>query len=226
MQDRFYVYEHARKDSGEVFYVGKGVGHRAHVGNRHHRSEWWCRTAEKAGGFDVTFIARNLDEELAFLVEIERIDQRRRTGSSLCNLTDGGEGASGCIRTLEWRRKMGDAHRGKVISEATRRRLSESVKKAGYRHSEDALNKMRAARKGRQPTLGKTHSVETRQKMSLARIGNKSRSGQVQSEAERLAKSRALTGRVQGLLTCPHCRKTGGNAMRRWHFDACKEASK
>jgi len=29
---------------------------------------------------------------------------------------------------------------------------------------------------------------------------------------------------VQNKLTCPHCFKEGGNAMRRWHFDNCKEA--
>lgn len=24
-------------------------------------------------------------------------------------------------------------------------------------------------------------------------------------------------------LTCPHCNKTGGNSMKRWHFDNCKK---
>ena len=33
----------------------------------------------------------------------------------------------------------------------------------------------------------------------------------------------ALKGRPVEIVTCPHCRKTGGNAaMHRWHFDACK----
>ena len=35
--------------------------------------------------------------------------------------------------------------------------------------------------------------------------------------------SAALKGRPVEIVTCPHCKKTGGNAaMRRWHFDACK----
>lgn len=32
-----------------------------------------------------------------------------------------------------------------------------------------------------------------------------------------------LKGRNQSVITCPHCGKSGGNAMRRWHFDNCKE---
>jgi hypothetical protein len=26
----------------------------------------------------------------------------------------------------------------------------------------------------------------------------------------------------QKTLTCPYCKKQGGNAMKRWHFDNCK----
>ena len=30
-------------------------------------------------------------------------------------------------------------------------------------------------------------------------------------------------GKKQALLTCPHCNKSGGNTMLRWHFDNCKK---
>jgi hypothetical protein len=29
-------------------------------------------------------------------------------------------------------------------------------------------------------------------------------------------------GKTQKTMECPHCGKVGGNAMKRWHFDNCK----
>jgi hypothetical protein len=74
-----------------------------------------------------------------------------------------------------------------------------------------------------QNTLGHIHSNETKQKMSVAHIGNKSRTGQKRSDDERAKQSASMQGRPQAIFTCPHCEKNGGNAMKRWHFDNCKE---
>lgn len=38
-ENRFYVYEHLRSDTGAVFYVGKGTGKRYAVRSHHHRNE-------------------------------------------------------------------------------------------------------------------------------------------------------------------------------------------
>ena len=43
----FYVYEHLRADTGEVFYVGKGSGHRARC--RQGRNPYWRAVANKHG---------------------------------------------------------------------------------------------------------------------------------------------------------------------------------
>ena len=220
-QNRFYVYEHLRSDTGAIFYVGKGTGKRCFVKSHHHRNEFWQRTEKKAGGFCVRMVAKNVDEELAFLVEQERISQLRTVGVRLCNMTDGGDGTSGWIKTPEWRKKIGAAHRGKTVSKQTKAKLSASA--IGYRHSEDAKAKMSASRLGMQNTLGHKHSEETKQKMSEAHKGNQSRLGQVKSSAEKAKQSIAMKGKTQAILTCPHCQKTGGNAMKRWHFDNCKE---
>ena len=124
----FYAYEHTRADTGAVFYVGKGRGRRA--GSPHGRNQYWKRIVAKAGGFSVNIIADCLDEEMAHFVETERIDQCRRIGISLANLTDGGEGASGCTPSHETRKKMSEAHkgntnmRGKKASDETRAKLS------------------------------------------------------------------------------------------------------
>jgi hypothetical protein len=219
--NRFYVYEHLRSDTGAIFYVGKGTGKRSTVRSHHHRNEFWQRTERKAGGFCVRIVASNVDEELAFLIEQERISQLRMTGAKLCNLTDGGDGTSGWEKTKEWREKVGAAHRGKTVSLATRLKISASL--TGYRHTDEAKIKMSVSRHGMKNTLGHTHSAETKLKMSVAHIGNKSRTGQKRSDEERLKQSASMTGRLQNVVTCPHCGKSGGNSMKRWHFDNCKE---
>lgn len=87
----FYVYEHIRNDTNAVFYVGKGKDYRANA--RTDRNIHWQRVVNKAGGFSINFVAKDMDEELAYLCEQERIDQLKRLGAKLVNLTVGGEGA-------------------------------------------------------------------------------------------------------------------------------------
>jgi hypothetical protein len=223
IKNRFYVYEHLRSDTGAIFYVGKGTGKRCFVKSHHHRNEFWQRTEKKAGGFCVRMVAKDVDEELAFLVEQERISQLRIVGVCLCNMTDGGDGVSGCVRTKEWRDKVGAAHRSKVIPKETRIKISESVKARGFVHTEEMLKKISDTHKGKKRALGYKHTDKWKSEQQKWVTGNKSRLGQVRSEAEREKVSIAMKGKLQSILTCPHCQKTGGNAMKRWHFDNCKE---
>jgi hypothetical protein len=88
----FYVYEHIRNDTNAIFYVGKGKKERAYRVND--RNEYWKNIVNKTG-YTVRFVVKDVDEELAYLVEEERIDQLKRLGIKLTNLTLGGEGASG-----------------------------------------------------------------------------------------------------------------------------------
>lgn len=218
----FYVYEHIRADTGEVFYVGKGKGRRAHAKNPCHRSKWWARIAAKSGGVEVAFFAKELTEAEAFEIERRRIAELRGQGVILCNLTDGGDGASGHKRSPEWCQMMSRVHKGKVLSEETRHKVSEGVKASGYIPSEEARRKMSETHKGHKRSLGYRHTPEWRQAASERSKGNKGRSGQTRSLEERAKASAALSGRVQTIQTCPHCQKTGGNVMRRHHFDNCK----
>lgn len=221
--DRFYVYEHTRNDSGLVFYVGKGVRGRAYQAGRGRRNPLWHQAVAASGGYSVRMVAVGLPEELAHLVEVERIAQLRASGVSLCNQTDGGEGCAGMKRSDQWKSLMSRIHKGKIVSAETRRKISDGVKRSGYMPSEEQRRRLSEAHLGHRRNVGRKASEATRLRMSEAQKGNKSRTGQSRSAAERAKVSAAMKGRPQPIHTCPHCDKAGGNAMLRWHFDNCKE---
>jgi hypothetical protein len=114
INESFYVYEHIRRDSFLPFYVGKGKDNRAY--KKIGRNKYWNNIVNKCGNFDVNFIATNVDEELALLIEQERIEQLKLLNIRLCNLTKGGEGISGYKFTQEQIEKMSNSHKGKKLS--------------------------------------------------------------------------------------------------------------
>jgi hypothetical protein len=187
----FYIYEHIRSDTNAIFYVGKGKGNRCNDLNN--RNKHWKNIVYKANGFTARKIVQDIDEELALLCEQERIDQLKRLGVKLCNMTNGGEGTS-----------------GRVLSE-------ESKAKIGVRHSQESYDRALEKRKTKYP-----FTVEHKTNLSLARIGEKNYMfGKTHSlEArEKIRQSRFNAPR----LTCTFCDKVGDSAnMTRWHFDRCK----
>lgn len=154
----FYVYEHIRPDNNNIFYVGKGIGNRAKSCSD--RNQHWNRIVTKAGGFSVNMIVKNLDEEFAFLVEIERIDQLKKLGIKICNMTNGGEGVAGYKLTLEQRKKRSNLMKGNKRS-------------LGKKLSIEAKIKISNSLVGNKYTLGRKATSETKKKMSNAKIGQK-----------------------------------------------------
>jgi hypothetical protein len=156
----FYVYEHIRPDTGAIFYVGKGKEDRFKL--RFSRNKYWQNVVNKAGGFEARKIVENIDEELALLVEVERIDQLRRLGVNLTNLTAGGEGCSN--PTEEVRRKIGVRHSQESYDRALAKRRLLKV-------SEETRKKQSLARTGHKNVMyGKTHSESAREKIRAARL--------------------------------------------------------
>lgn len=216
----FYVYLHRRKDTDEVFYVGKGRGSRCYL--KHGRNDKWMKVANKAG-FSVEKIECNLTEELAFKLERKLIAEYGR--QNLCNMTDGGEGSSGAVRSQQFKDNLSKYHTGRKKSDKHLEAISKSL--TGKKLSEDTKEKLRKANTGRklseevkekirQGNLGKIQSEESRSKM---------RKPKPDGFGDKIRKRNLKRGKIGPLprLKCPHCEKEMSiNNIYKFHFDNCK----
>ena len=167
----YYTYAYLREDK-TPYYIGKGKGSRIYRKTR--------RIKPPKDKSRIIFLKQNLTEEEAFKHEIYMIAVFGRidlgTGI-LHNMTNGGEGGSGRVLSEETRRKLSDANRGKnhpnygkTTSLETKAKMSASKKNM----SDETRAKYSAANAGENhPFYGKTHSPETRAKYSAARKGRK-----------------------------------------------------
>lgn len=106
---KFYIYAHYRNDTGEVFYVGKGEGNRHK--SKQGRNRYWHNIV-KAHGYKIEILQHYESEEDAFHAEQELISElgRKDLGKGLLvNMSDGGEGASGAVRTPEQRQRYSES---------------------------------------------------------------------------------------------------------------------
>ena len=92
-EEKYYIYEWYNIENGEVFYVGKGSGHRYKtVKNRNKYFENYYNKHRK--NCDVRKVFENLTEDEAYVKEIELISQYREDGFCKCNLDSGGLGGN------------------------------------------------------------------------------------------------------------------------------------
>ena len=160
---RFYVYAFLRED-GTPYYIGKGQGSRA-----------WGKRRTISPPTDtsrISILFEALTESEAFSEEIRLIAfyGRKDLGTGILrNLTDGGEGPSGCKRSQKTRAKMsGENHHmyGKKHTPETRAKMSgENHHMYGKKHTPETRAKLSAAKQNMSP--------ETRANMSAAHTGKK-----------------------------------------------------
>jgi hypothetical protein len=183
----YYIYAYLRKD-GTPSYRGKGSGRRA-----------WTKhkgIAVPIEGLRIVIMEDNLSNIGALALErfyIRWYGRKNTNTGILRNLTDGGEGTIGIVRSIEQRinhskimcgRKQTDAHKEKNrISNSGKNNARYGVT-AGY----DTLEKQRTAKlKEKNPMYGKKHPNNGIE------------------------------------ITCSHCGKIGkAGGMLRWHFSNCK----
>lgn len=103
---------------------------------------------------------------------------------------------------------------GKELSESHKQNIGNSCKNP----SKETRRKMSISHIGKNNGFyGKQHTKECREKI------RKSKLGKLRSEETRKKMSEAHIGYIQTIVECPHCKKEGGvNAMKRWHFNNCK----
>ena len=185
----YYIYQHRKADTKEVFYVGKGSKNRLNksVG----RNAFWKNTVNKHGFFSEVVID-NLSQELAFLAEQELIDKYKKLGIKLCNLTDGGIGGIGFVMPEKTKEKLRKANIGKKLTDEHKKKISESNKgnkcALGYKRTEAEKKAISERMKYQKPT------EETRKKMSIA---SKKRVGRIVSVETKNKIRNSLLGRKQ-----------------------------
>lgn len=163
MNNTYYVYAYLRKD-GTPYYIGKGKGRR--ITAVHNVSVPDDKSKIKT-------IATNLSENESFLLETKLIKHYGRKDNNtgiLRNMTDGGEGASGAIRSQAFKDNLRKQRLNIPRSAETIKRIKENTPKLvgdkngmfGKQHSEHTRKLIR------QKSLGRKHSAETNAKKGHA----------------------------------------------------------
>ena len=149
----YYTYAYLRED-GTPYYIGKGKDDRVYY-------RWRKGLKPPKDRSRIIFLKQNLTEEEAFKHEIYMISVfgRKDLGTGILhNRTNGGEGNNGVIMSEETKRKISEANKGRIKSDEWRKNLSEAMK--GKPKSEEHRRNNSEGQKG------KTLSEETKRKMS------------------------------------------------------------
>ena len=150
-----YVYRHVRLDKNEPFYIGVGTDKnykRAHEKCPSRRNEIWLRIVSKTK-FTVDILFDNISDEEAKQKEIEFVKLYGRkdikTGT-LANRTAGGDGVIERVFSPEYRKKLSDASKRRIVTEEQKDYLRKL--RIGVPLTIDARLKISAANKGRPKT--------------------------------------------------------------------------
>ena len=132
----FYTYAHYNKADNKIFYIGKGKKNR--YKSIHRRSVYWNGVANKYG-FEPKILAYWNTEKEAFEHEKVLIACFKDMGYKLVNLTDGGEGSAGIIRT----ERQKELQRAKMKGRPSKTKGTENgmcdLRIYGFQHTTDSV---------------------------------------------------------------------------------------
>jgi hypothetical protein len=169
----YYIYQHIRPDTNEVFYIGIGSYQKKWKYSRAHttknRNIHWKRIVTKCDNiFEIKILFDKLTKEQVIKKEINFIKLYGRSDLKqglLCNLTDGGEGVFNL--SYESKKKIGDANRGinnanfgKTHSQEWKDNMSKRLTGEGNHNYGKPLPKWQAEL-NRKRQLGNKQSKET-----------------------------------------------------------------
>jgi hypothetical protein len=179
------VYTHIRKDKNKPFYHGIFEDpYRPFEKSR--RNSIWDKIVSKTE-YEVIILAENLTWEEACQMERELIrrDGRIDMGNGcLANMTDGGDGAVGLIRTEEHCNKISKSLTGKIRSEESKDK--QSITRTGFKDSDETKIKKSFAKKGKKPNnFGKKRSQSAIEGTTKSLFGNQYAAGEKNSKNPR-----------------------------------------
>ena len=152
-----YTYSHNKPD-GTPFYIGKGSGRRAFTKRT---NPYWKNIVAKYG-YEVQILSHWDTEKEALNHEVLLIACMKDMGIELCNLTEGGEGATGYQHSEEHKASL----KGNTYGASTW-----GLTFKGKKHSEESRAKMSYMRIGNKNKLGKKISEKSKAKISASNLG-------------------------------------------------------
>lgn len=152
---RYYVYAHYTKDTKELFYIGKGTGHRAYCKNS--RNKHWKNIVKKHE-FLVCFYDVNLEENDAYSLEFNYIKNLKPKANKMPG------GRISFFNNVLIRDKKSEKIRGLAISKGL----------TGKKHSEERKLAASVRNKGKKWRLNEyRHSNKTKKKIGIKSVGRK-----------------------------------------------------
>lgn len=159
MEKEYYIYMWYYKNSGEVFYIGKGKNNR-YKKLKQSRNEYFKNIINKEkDNVDVKFYKTKLLEKEALDLERQLIHEYWDKGQCKANFHEGGSGGN--------TGKYSDPERSRKLSESAKKRIGAKNPMYGKHHSEETKAKLRKI------NLGKKLSEEHKQALIKANIGRK-----------------------------------------------------
>jgi hypothetical protein len=200
---KFYIYKITNLVNGKI-YIG---AHEGELDDGYFGSGKLILAAIKKYGkqnFSKEILERCSSREALFIREAEIVTEHFIKSEDNYNLVPGGSGGSILsnrkpfteMHSSETKKRISDSLKGRVVSNETRKRLSEN----NWARTNPEAQRLSAKKAAASRKTWKAPSNKTKEKISVA-----------------------LTGVLQEIVKCPVCGNSGGkNAMRRWHFENCK----
>ncbi len=166
------VYQHIRKDTYQIFYIGIGEDISRAYDIR--RKKHWKSIVNKHG-YVVEILHYNLDWESACQIEIQLISKigRKDLGTGpLINLTSGGEGTPGRVVSNETKQLLREKQTGKTQSNETKQK--QSLQRKGVAKPKSFGETISQIQKQKGGFFkGKKHTEESKKKTSDKVAGEK-----------------------------------------------------